>query len=94
MSKHQKTESVYLRKTVIYKMKLNPTKYYAPVGEVIFDIVCIQRDLDFWRIQRESESTGFCRDHPSCVFVFDTNTFSAGTEKPIEEKTTIPLYTK
>jgi hypothetical protein len=57
----------------------------------VSDISCVQRDRDLWRIyvgSKESRSllvsNGFTLNNLS-VSVFDTNPFSAGTEKLNEE---------
>ena len=72
-------------------------KCACAVGEVISDIVCIQRDRDFWRIYVDSIesrklllSDGFTL-HNISVSVFDTNLFSAGTENPNERVMKVPI---
>ena len=85
---------VYLRNRDIQTNKKEPISDYAlacAVGEVVSDISCVQRDRDLWRIYvgtKESRSllvsNGFTLNNLS-VSVFDTNPFSAGTEKPNEE---------
>ena len=94
MSDKKLLKPVYLRNRDIQTNKNDPITDYAlacAVGEVISDIVCIQRDRDLWRIYVDSiesrkllVSDGFTLQNIS-VSVFDTNPFSAGTENPNEE---------
>ena len=85
---------VYLRNRDIQCKKDAQITDYAlagAVGSKITDIKCIQRDRDLWRIyvdSRESRNLlvaeGFELGNRT-ISVFDTNPFSAGTEKPDEE---------
>ena len=94
MSDKKLLKPVYLRNRDIQTNKKDPITDSAlacAVGEVISDIVCIQRDRDLWRIYVDSiesrkllVSDGFTLQNIS-VSVFDTNPFSAGTENPNEE---------
>lgn len=92
--KNEMLKPVYLRNRDIQSKKGSQITDFDLVGAVgakITDIKCIQRDRDLWRIyvdSRESRnllvSEGFELRNRS-ISVFDTNPFSAGTEKPDEE---------
>ncbi|KAK3082645.1 hypothetical protein FSP39_001246 [Pinctada imbricata] len=84
---------VYLRNRDVQNDKRKFVTDYAiamAVGNVIDDVKCVQRDRDLWRIYvgtRASRNVlytnGFDLESRH-IDVFDTNPFSAGTEKPDE----------
>ena len=89
MSDKKLLRSVYLRNGDIQTNKKNPITDYAlacAVGEIISDIVCIQRDRDLCRFYVdaiENRSFLFLTDSPYITYVYLS--FSAGKENPNEE---------
>ena len=94
MASEQMLKPVYLRNRDIQSNKGSKVTDFDlanAVGKSVNDIKCIQLDRDLWRIyvhSRESRQTliseGFELRNKT-ISVFDTNPYSAGTEKPDEE---------
>ena len=94
MASEQMLKPVYLRNRDIQSNKGSKVTDYDlanAVGKPVNDIKCIQLDRDLWRIYVQSRESrqilvteGFELRHKT-ISVFDTNPYSAGTEKPDEE---------